>query len=150
MALSQAQATTTGTGGRTQPFGQALALAAAIVAILSVAIIATSWVAGQGAATAKADPLVQSSAIEFRAGEQAVGGSRDPFMQSGAIQFRADEHTAGALSLAATQMLRGEAAGTSVQLVPQAPRAAGERYPTGTLQAPQKPAPVEITRGPLP
>ncbi len=149
MALSQAQATTTGTGGRTQPFGQALALAAAIVAILSVAIVATSWVAGQGAATSKADALVQSSAIEFRAGEHAVGGS-DPFMQAGAIQFRASEHAAGALSLAATQMLRGEAAGTGVQLVPQAPRAAGERYPTGALQAPQKPAPVEITRGPLP
>ena len=129
MALSQAQATTTGTGGRTQPFGQALALAAAIVAILSVAILATSWVAGQGAATAKADPLVQSSAIEFRAGEHAVNGSRDPLMQPGAIKFRAGEH----------------AAGTGAQL-----RAAGERYPTGALQAPQKPAPVEITRGPLP
>jgi len=128
MALSQAQAATTGTGGRTQPFGQALALAAAIVAVLSVAIVATSWVAGQGAATAKADPLVQSSAIQFRAGE----------------------HAAGALSLATTQMLRGEAAGTGVQLVPQAPRAAGERYPTSARQAPQKPAPVEITRGPLP
>jgi hypothetical protein len=149
MALSQAQATTTGTGGRTQPFGQALALAAAIVAILSVAIVASSWLAGQGAATSKADALVQSSAIEFRAGEHAVGGS-DPFMQQGAIQFRASEHAAGALSLAATQMLRGEAAGTGVQLVPQAPRAAGERYPTGGLQAPQKAAPVEITRGPLP
>ena len=76
MALSQAQATTTGTGGRIQPFGQALALAAAIVAVLSVAIVATSWVAGQGAATSKADALVQSSAIQFRAGEHAVGGSR--------------------------------------------------------------------------
>ena len=149
MALSQAQATTTGTGGRIQPFGQALALAAAIVAVLSVAIVATSWVAGQGAATSKTDALVQSSAIQFRAGEHAVGGS-DPFMQSSAIQFRAGEHAAGALSLATTQMLRGEAAGTGVQLVPQAPRAAGERYPTGARQAPQKPAPVEITRGPLP
>ena len=149
MALSQAQATTTGTGGQTQPFGPALALAAAIVAVLSVAILATSWLAGQGAATSKTDALVQSSAIEFRAGEHAVGGS-DPLMQSGAIQFRADEHAAGALSLAATQMLRGEAVGTGVQLVPQAPRAAGERYPTSARQAPQKPAPVEITRGPLP
>lgn len=149
MALSQAQATTTGTGGRIQPFGQALALAVAIVAILTVAIFATSWVAGQGATTSKTDALVQSGAIEFRAGEHAVGGS-DPFMQQGAIQFRASEHAAGALSLAATQMLRGEAAGTGVQLVPPAPRAAGERYPTGAQQAPQKPAPVEITRGPLP
>ena len=127
MALSQAQTATTGTGGQTQPFGPALALAAAIVAVLSVAILATSWAAGQGAATSKSDPLVQSSAIEFRAGEHAVG-SRDPFMQAGAIKFRADEHAAGA----------------------HAPRAAGERYPTGALQAPQKPAPVEITRGPLP
>ena len=134
MALSQAQATTTGTGGRTQPFGPALALAAAIVAVLSVAILATSWVAGQRAATSTVDPLVQSSAIEFRAGEHAIGGTRDPFMQSGAIQFRAGEH----------------AAGTGVQLVPQASRSAGERYPSGALQAPQKPAPVEITRGPLP
>jgi len=136
MALTQTQPKLAGASGRTGLLGPALVIAAVMVAVISMAIVAANWSSGQSSSQVgtQKDPLVQAPAIQFRADERAVSGTYvDPLVQAPAIQFRRDE---------------SEASG--VQQVPQATHAAGERYPNGALQVPQKAAPGEITRGELP
>ena len=117
MTVIQTPSKAWGIGGRPGVSGPALALAVIIVAALCVAVFATSLTSRQNLVGAKADPQVGPAAIEFRANERAVGAAQgDPLLKPAAVEFRADEHAASGLTLQEMQSLRGEAAGSGVQI----------------------------------
>ena len=94
MALTQTQPKLAGASGRTGLLGPALVIAAVMVAVISLAIVATNWSPSQSSSQVgtQKDPLVQAPAIQFRADEHAVSGTQaDPFVQAPAIEFRRDE-----------------------------------------------------------
>ena len=91
MALTQTQPKLAGASGRTGLLGPALVIAAVMVAVISLAIVATNWSPGQSASQVgtQKDSLVQAPAIEFRRDESGASGVQQlPLEKPMPVEFR--------------------------------------------------------------